>query len=173
MSTINSLKQKKSYRVVDNFCEWKNMCTRVWLRYRVTPNQLQVVCYKNKYTLLVENTFIWYLECEMGFSRHKCLNPARALKARAGFGHECRENPSRMANNVICIFSHACQHKNMQQSKTCPCERKYVHNLWRVMWRIPRYDFPGIVHIIAPYHCWSVRRPYRTWNSRLKGIIFC
>ena len=37
----------------------------------------------------------------------------------------------------------------MQQSKTCPFERKYVRNLWNVMWRIPRYDFPGIVHLIA------------------------
>ena len=29
--------------------------------------------------------------------------------------HECRENPSCTTNNVIYIFSHARQHKNMQQ----------------------------------------------------------
>ena len=88
--------------------------------------------------------------------RSMILNPARAWKARAGFGHERRENPSCTTNNDICIFSHPRQHKHMQQSKTCPFERKYVRNLWNVMWRIPRYDFPGIVHLIAD-ECWSAR----------------
>ena len=27
-------------------------------------------------------------------------------------------------------------------NKTCPCECNYVRNLWNIMWRKSRYDFP-------------------------------
>ena len=62
---------------------------------------------QNQKVVIFINICIWYwLECEMGLSQHKCLNPARAWKVRAGFGYECWDNPSSTKTNTICIFSH-------------------------------------------------------------------
>ena len=45
----------------------------------------------------------------MGLSPHKCLNPARAWKARAGFRHKCWDNPSSTKTNAICMYCIALQ----------------------------------------------------------------
>ena len=64
------------------------------------------------------NICIWHcLACEMAFSQLKCLNSARTWKAGDGFGHKCRENRSRMTNDVKCNFLHASQHNNMLKGK--------------------------------------------------------
>ena len=78
---------------------------------------------------------IWYwLECEMGLSQPKCLNPAWAWKARAGFGYECWDNPSSTTTNTICIFSHVTSILSM-----------FRILLWAHLWHIYRDVFISVL----------------------------
>ena len=85
--------------------------------------------------LRVNNICIWYwLECEMGLSQHKCLNPAWAWKARAGFGYECWDNPSSTKTNTLCIFSHVTSILNM-----------FRILLWAHLWHVYRDVFISVL----------------------------